>query len=478
MAESVLIATGGALLGTWLAHASGRALVAFLGGSDQALYVPLGVDWRVVAFTTSVAAGTCLLFGLVPALRATAIAPSAVMHGGRGSAASGQRHGLRRMLVVSQVALSFVLIVGAFLFGQSLRNLRAADTGMVTEGVLAATFDTRVAADRRLALFQDVEDRVRRLPDVVSAALVRYSPFGNAGWNEEVYLDGGGSDRVVGWFNLVGPGYFATMRTRLLAGREFSAADRAGTPKVAIVNRQFAERVFGQADPVGRHFSYQASAGDVDPVFTVVGLVADTKYGGLREKPRAIAFLPVAQDVAPSASLTLVVRGRGAFGPVLTGITREMAAVDPALLVRFAALDATIADSLLRDRLIATLSNGFGVLALVLSMIGLYGVMSYMVTRRQPEIGVRMALGARRLDILRLVLGEAGRLVLIGVIVGVAGALWLSRYAESLLFGVVSRNVTSLVLAAAVLTLTALLAAFVPARRAASVDAAIVLRGD
>lgn len=477
MAESVLLAALGALLGTWLAHALSAALVAFLGGSEQSLYVPLGVDWRIVAFTTSVAAGTCLLFGLVPALRATAVAPSAVMHGGRGTAASGQRHGLRRTLVVSQVALSFVLIVGALLFGQSLRNLRATDTGMVTEGVLAATLNTRAAADRRLGLFEDVEDRVRRLPDVASAAWVLYSPFGNGGWNEEVY-DNGASKPVHVWFNRIGPGYFGTVGTTLLAGREFSRADRTGTPTVAIVNRQFAERVFGKVDPIGRHFRYQADAGATDPEFTVVGVVADTKYGGLRETPRAIAFLPVAQDTPPADALTLLVRGRGAFAPVLTGVKREMAAVDPSLLVRFSVLDTAIADSLLRDRLIATLSIGFGILAVVLSMLGLYGVMSYMVTRRQPEIGVRMALGARRLDILRLVLGEAGRLVFVGVAVGVAGSLWLTSYAESLLFGVVSRDVASLVAAAAVLTLTALLAAFVPARRAAGVDAAIVLRGD
>lgn len=482
MAESVLLAVSGALLGTWLAHVSSGALVAFLGGSDGSLYVPLGVDWRVLAFTAGVAAGTCLLFGLAPALRATAVAPASVMHGGRGTAASGQRHGLRRALVVSQVALSFVLIVGALLFGRSLRNLREIETGMVTEGVLVADLNTRVArptAERRQAIFRDMEDRVRHLPDVASAAWVMYSPFGGSSWNEDVYPGGNHSSVVTSWFNRVGPGYFRTMETTLLAGRDFSDADRIGAPDVAIVNRRFADRVFGSnVDPIGRHFRYQASAGTADPEFTVVGLVADTKYDSLREERRAIAFLPVAQESLPIESLTLVVRGRGPIGAVLTGIKREMPAVDPALLARFTVLDTAIADSLLRDRLIAMLSIGFGILAAVLSMLGLYGVMSYMVTRRKPEIGVRMALGARRLDILTLVLGEAGRLVFVGVIVGLAGALWLSRYAESLLFGVVPRDTTSFALSAAMLVLTALVAAFIPARRAAGVDAATVLRGD
>ncbi len=478
MTESVLLAGCGAMLGTWLAHALSRALVAFLGGSDPSLYVPLGVDWRVVGFTSSVAAGTCLLFGLIPALRATAAAPSAVMHGGRGAAASGDRHRLRRALVVSQVALSLVLLVGAILFGQSLRNLRATGTGMVTEGVLTATLRTRAAADRRFALFQDVEARIRRLPDVTSAASVVRRPFGGASWNENVYAEGAGSKAVLAWFNEVSPGYFDTVRTTLLAGRDFSAADRAGTPDVAIVNQQFAQRVFGDVDPVGRRFRYQANAGEADPVFTVVGLVGDTKYGGLRETPRAIAFLPIAQSAPPPDSLTVVVRARGSFGPVLTGMEREIAAVDPSLLVEFNTLDAEIAESLLRDRLIASLSSGFGLLALVLSTLGLYGVMSYMVARRRPEIGVRMALGARRLDILMLVLREAVRLVAAGVVAGIIAAVWLSRYAESLLFGVASRDVTSLALAAGVLVLTALLAAFMPARRAAGTDAAIVLRAD
>jgi predicted permease len=478
LAESALLAAAGALLGTWLAHALSGALVAFLGGSQQTLYIPLGVDWRVVGFTAAIAAGTCLLVGLVPALRATAVAPSAVVHGGRGAAAASDRHGLRRVLVVLQVALSLVLIVGALLFGQSLRNLRATGTGMVTEGVLTATLATRIEPDRRLRLFQEVEERVRRLPDVASAASVRYVPFSGAGWNELAYAEGADSDPTLVWFNQVSPGYFETVRTRLVAGRDFSAVDRASGPKVAIVNQLFARRLFGEADPIGRRFRYRAIAGEADPLFTVIGAVEDTKYGGVRETPRPIAFVPLAQEDQPVPALTLVVRARGASAPVLTGLEREIAAVDRSLLVRFGALDAEIADSLLRDRLIASLSSGFGGLALVLSALGLYGVLSYMVARRRPEIGVRMALGAGRGDILRLVLGDAGRLVLAGVVAGAAGALWLSRYAESLLFGVAPRDTASVALAGGVLALTALLAAFVPARRAAGVDAAIVLRGD
>jgi predicted permease len=282
---------------------------------------------------------------------------------------------------------------------------------------------------------------------------------------------------VLSWFNRVSPGYFATLRTPLLAGRDFSGTDRAGTPDVAIVNQEFARRLFGDADPIGRRFRSEGTSNADEPVFTVIGVVGDTKYTGLREPQRAIAFLPVAQDTSPD-SLAVVVRARGTFDAVLTGMQREIAAADPALLVQFNVLDAEIGESLLRDRLIASLSSGFGLLALVLCTLGLYGVMSYMVARRRPEIGVRMALGARRFDILRLVLSEAARLVAVGVTVGILGALWLSRYAESLLFGVTPRNATSLAIAGGVLVVTALLAAFMPARRAAGTDVAVVLRGD
>jgi predicted permease len=478
MTESVLLAVSGAVLGTWLAHGLSGALVAFLGGPQQSVYLPLGPDWRVLGFTSALAIGTCLLFGLVPALRATQSSPAAVMHGGRGAAATGERQVLRRALVVSQIAFSFVLLVGALLFVQSLRNLRMTDTGMVTDGVLAATMRTRIAPERRLVLFQEVEDRIRRLPDVSAAASVRYSPFTGGGWNQEVYAAGRASETSLTWFNLVSPGYFDTMRTPLLAGRDLSPADRAGALPVAIINQHMARQFFGDANPIGRQFGYAGGPGEADPLFTVVGVVGNTKYSGLREGTRAIAFLPVNQEMAVGDVLTIVVRARAGMTSVITGIERELAALDRNLLVEFRVLDAQIADSLRRDRLIANLSGGFGILAIVLSTLGLYGVMSYLVARRRAEIGVRMALGARRADIFTLVLGEAGRLVVVGIALGLAAARLLAGYAESLLFDLAPHDAGSLALAAALLIVTACAASLVPARRAAGVDAAVVLRGD
>ena len=424
------------------------------------------------------ALGTCVLFGLGPALRATVATPASVMHGGRGPVSLTDRHTLRRGLVISQIALSFVLLAGALLFGQSLRNLTTAETGMVTDGVLVATVSTDADEARRPLLFDEVEERVRRLPDVAAAAAVLYQPFGAGEWNDEVYAAPTATKPTRAWFNRVSPRYFETMGTPLIAGRDFSPQDRAGTPGVAIVNQAFARDVFGDTNPIGGRFRYQAVSGAQDPEFTIVGVVGNTKYGSVRESTRRIAFLPIAQDAPPSDRLTFVVRARGPVASVLAGVERELVTVDPRLRVEFKALDAEIARSLVRERLVARLSGGFGVLAVVLATLGLYGVMSYIIARRRSEIGVRMALGARRGDIQALALREGGRLVAIGILLGLAAALVVLRSASSLLFDLSPTDTATLALAAVVLAITGVAAVIVPTRRAIATDPAIVLRGD
>jgi predicted permease len=477
MCESGLLAVAGALAGAWLAHVLSGALVTFIGGPDGTVYLPMTVDWRVLGFTSAVASGTCLLFGLGPAIRATRVTPASVVHGGRGASALADRHGLRRALVVSQIALAFVLVAGALLFGRSLRNLETADTGMVTEGVVAATINTDADEARRPLLFDAIEERVRRLPDVAAAATVLYRPFEPGGWNQDVYAETSSSPSFV-WFNRVSPHYFETMGTPLIAGRDFTPDDRVGTPHAAIVNQAFAHGLFGGANPIGRRFRYAGGSNQQDPVLTIVGLVGNTKYSALRESPRMIAFLPLAQETPMSSRVTVLLRARGAMGSVQAGAEREVAAVDPKLHVEFRVLDTQIAASLLRERLVANLSGGFGLLAVVLATLGLYGVMSYTIARRRPEIGVRMALGAGRRDILAQVLGESGRLVLVGLVLGIAAAVLSLRSAESLLFGLAPTDVVSFVLAAVLITGTAFVAALVPGRRAANTDAAVILRSE
>jgi len=483
MSESLVLAGLGAALGSWVAFALSRGLVAFLDDGTRQIDLALGTDWRVVGFTTAVAMGTCLLFGLVPALRATRAAPLDAMRGGRGSNVSAERHGLRRALVVAQVAFSLVLLVGALLFGRSLRNLLVAETGIVSDGVLVAHVDAGLPAlqpERRVALLRELEERLAALPDVASVAAVRFAPFSGQSWNESVHADD--DDTTVGgalaWFNLVSPGYFRTLQTPLLAGRDFGPQDCANAPRVAIVNEKLARDLFGDANPIGRSFRYESYAGGEDPRFEIVGLVGNTRYGGLHEEQRGIAFFPDTQDDGAASETNFVLRARGGLASVMVGVKQRMAEVHPGLLVDFRVLEQDVQRSVSRERLMATLSGGFGLLAALLSALGLYGVMSYMVVRRRGEIGVRMALGAGRGTIRRMVLGEAGQLALAGLTLGLIASLALSRFAESFLFGLEPNDPSTLAAGCALLVATMLAAAALPVQRATRLEPAIVLRDD
>jgi len=481
MSESLLLAGCGAVLGGFLAYLLSRSLVLFLSSGNQQLYIPLGADWRVLGFTSTIALGTCLLFGLAPALRAARTRPAEAMHGGRCASPASERHRLRRALVVSQVAMSFVLLVGALLFGQSLRNLTTIDIGMESDGVLIANVDSRLrnpVPAQRTVIFGQLEERIRALPDVVSASGVQMGgPFSGVGWNESVY-DADPANVTITWLNRVTPGYFETMKTPLVAGRDFGPHDNRSAPAVAIVNQKLVDEVFGSGNPLGRTIRFRARPGEADPTFQIVGVVKNTKYNGLREQTQPLMFLSVAQQEDPAAELSYVIRARGSFTAVMASVRRQMAEVDPSLLVEFRVLDAQVADTVMRERLMANLTGGFGLLAAILSALGLYGVMSYMVARRRNEIGVRMALGAETGRILGLVFGETGWLLVIGLAVGLAGSFALSRYAESLLFGLQPNDALTLILACSLLAVITIAAALFPARRAARVDPAVVLRDE
>jgi ABC-type antimicrobial peptide transport system permease subunit len=266
--------------------------------------------------------------------------------------------------------------------------------------------------------------------------------------------------------------------TPLLSGRDFTRHDDIGAPIVAIVNEQLAKQLFGEVNVVGRVFRGEGEADQADPAYQIVGVVKNTKYNGLREEFRPIAFLPLAQDEDDLDRVTFMVRGHGQLGPVMAGVRQTMTELQDGLLVEFKVLDVQVQDSVLRERLMAKLSGGFGLLAALLSTLGLYGVMSYMVARRRNEIGVRMALGAQPGDVTRLMFGEAGRLIVAGLILGLGASFALSRYAESLLYGLKPNDATTLALGCALLAGTALIACLWPARRAAKLDPAIVLRDE
>lgn len=490
MAESLLLAALGAIGGTILAHLVSRGLVIFLSRPDAPLFVTLGLDWRVLGFTATVGAATCLLFGLMPAVRATRVAPAAAMRagGGRGATEGRERFGLRRAMVVAQVALSLALLVSALLFTRSLRNLLATETGFRAENALAASVFLRAAdyaPERRVAIYRELLDRVAAEPGVRAVAHASIMPMSGDGWNESVVVDGaaGGAGEVknTSWFNRVSKDYFKTMSTPLLVGREFDDRDSKNAAPTAIVNQTFVRTFFGddRQNPVGRNVRVLAEVGKPDQVYQVIGLVADTKYGSLREEQRPIVYVAAAQEEQPGTFATFVVRAEeGRLGDVTTRFKNAAAVVTPSSTLQFRVLDVMIKQSLTRDRLMATLSGGFGLLAALLATFGLYGVMSYDVARRKNEIGIRMALGADGAKIVGLVMREAAYLLVVGLTVGLVITFALTRWAESLLFGLQPNDPLTIGLSVALLSAVAALASFLPASRASRLNPVAALRDE
>ncbi|MDQ3488603.1 MAG: ABC transporter permease [Acidobacteriota bacterium] len=481
LSESLLIAGLGALGGIFLAQWISRSLVLFLSTSNNMLFVDLSPDWRVYAFITAVAVFACLLFGLSPALKATGTSPTQTMQaGGRSSTDSHERFALRRALVVVQVALSMVLIVGAMLFGRSLRNLATVDPGFRPDGIVAVGVDLRRSSIDPAALQQvqnQALERVKGIPGVIAAAEALIVPMSGSGWNQNIVIDGVEKDGSVN-MNRIGGDYFRVMETPIIAGRPFGIDDRRGSPATAIVNESFAKRYFGGAHPVGRTFQIAMGQGEARPHFQIVGLVRDTKYNDLREEFMPISYFPAAQETEPSRSIDLILRSDMPLSTLTPVITRAMREVAPNSTVSYDTVGTYVRDSLVTERLMATLSGFFGLLALLIATIGLYGVMSYMVSRRKVEIGIRMALGADPRTVVRMVLRESGLLLAAGVIVGVGLAALVSRSAASLLFGLDPDDPLSFLLATAALGVVSLLAAWVPARRASRLTPTVALRAD
>ncbi|HYN05998.1 MAG TPA: ABC transporter permease [Vicinamibacterales bacterium] len=482
LVESLLLSMVGALAGVAVAQAASRALVALLDAGRNIIFVNLQSDWRVLAFTAGLGVLTCLLFGLAPALRASRTAPGVVLKAaGRGLTADRSRFGTGRVLVATQVALSLVLIVGALLFVRTLRNLTTLDPGFRAEGVLSTQVDMQplnLALAQRAEIHRRVLERVAAVPGVESAAEAMVVPVSGNGWNERVLLGTDLKPAGISDVNRVSEGFFNTFGMTILTGRDFTARDTTSSPRVAIVNEAFVREILQGDKPIGTTFAFQPGTGDPVLPFEIVGLVRDTKYRNLRETSGAIAYISEAQAASPEPYTILLTRSSVPPATLIGPITRALAEVSPAMIVDFDVLTEQIAQTLVLERLMATLAGFFGALAGLLSVIGLYGILSYMVARRRSEIGIRMALGADRRAVIVLIVREAARLLAIGLVIGAILAAGAARTAQSLLFGLEPSDPATFAAGVLALAMVAVLAAYLPARRAARLDPLVALRED
>jgi putative ABC transport system permease protein len=483
MVESMLLAGIGAGLGLILTGAMSRFMVSFLSSEGSNIFLDLNPDWRVLSFAMGAAVVTCLLFGLTPALRATRIAPGAAMKaGGRGLTANREGFGLRRALVAAQVALSMMLLVGALLFSRSLHKLMMVNTGFRPDGILIAWLDLsnrlNLPFERRVSFKQELLDRLRAIPGVDAVADERFLPLSGSATENMVWTNGSDSRQSVeSYFNWVSRDYFKTLQTPLLAGRDFDTRDTPTSLPVAIVNQTFARELGIGPNPVGKSFRRQATPSDPETIFEVVGLVGDTKYRDLRQGFVPIAFLATAQDTRfTNWSLQVLIRSNAPLADLTSRVRRADAEVNPQISAEFQVFETSIRNGLLRERLMATLSGFFGLLAGLLATIGLYGVMSYLVIQRTNEIGIRLTLGADRGGIRKLMMGDAALLLARGLGLGTIMALAVGRAARALLFGLQSYDPVTYALAAALLAAVALMASYLPARRATKVDPMVAPR--
>jgi putative ABC transport system permease protein len=482
LAESLLLAGIGAFLGALLARSLSQVLVASLSTQSNPLFVDLGTDWRVLGFTISLAFLTCILFGLAPALRATNVTPSLVLkESGRGTTDGRSRFGLRRILVVSQIALSLTLLVGALLFARSLGKLASVDAGFQRDGILATDIDfttLNLPLNQRISFAKELLDRVRAIPGVDSAAITRILPLSGNGEAHDILLGVSGpppEDSAVAAFHRVSPAFFRTLRTPVIAGRDFDEHDVAGSPLVAIVNESFARKFIKKGNTVGTLLRVRRMSTIFGP-YQIVGLVKDTKYADLRETAQEIMYTPVAQLDRPDADAQILIRSNAPLPALISSVKSIANDANPNTDVSFVVFHQMIEEGLLRDRLMARLSGFFGGLAVLLAVIGLYGVISYMVARRRNEIGIRMSLGADRRSIIALVLRESLLLLAIGLTLGVALALAAWSAASSLLFGLKPHDAATLIMATVILAAIALAASYIPALRASRLDPLDALR--
>ena len=478
MTENLLLSLAGGALGLLVAAWGHRLMVGFMVRDPLSAALDFRLDHRLLGFGLALSIATGLIFGLMPAIRATRADMSGASHNaGNQRGASGMP--LAKGLLSVQIGLSMVLLLGAGLFTRSLRNLGVADLGLARENLLLMDVGTVAKTPHaRQQFWMELTRRVAALPGVRSMALAGDAVFGNGGWNQTVWVERPGKpaqDANVSE-NLVSPAFFATAGIPILTGREFGEQDRENRPLVALVNQTFAHRYFGNESPIGKRFGDRGQASS--DRYEIVGVVGDAKYGSVREATRPMVFHPMWQEPARTF-LRVHIRTVSEPTAIVPSVRREIQAIDgEALVSEIRTLPQVIRGQLRQDRMFATLAGFFALLALALGGIGIYGITAYHVARRTPEIGVRMALGAQRCDVLWLIMRETLVMLAAGATVGLPAALAAARLIKSQLFGLDPSDPSTVACAAVVLFGAGALAGFLPAWRAASVEPTLALRSE
>lgn len=489
LTECVLLSSLGALLGILLARWGCALLVRFISTSQDKVFLQLSLDGRILGFTAATAIAVGLLFGLLPALRSTRVSLTSAMKGAQSDESQRSSHwGAGRWIVSTQIAISLVILVAAGLFLRSFRNLATLDLGFDRSNVLLVETTLPLPDDsptRRANISREILEGLKSLPGATSASESVVTPVSGYMWGLEFSLPKGGGptgEDASAYMNFVSPEYFATFRSPILAGRGFNDHDVAGAPSVIIINEAMAHRFFSNSQPIGQFLItddvMKSGPRQKTQPLQIVGVLKDSKYRSLREGNESIAYFPMAQSENLDDARNFEVRTTtdpAAFSKsteqVFTGINKNIS-------LNFQTLETQVDDSLRQDHLLATLSGFFGALALLLAMIGLYGVLAYTVTQRRKEFGIRIALGAQKTSIVRLIMRDVAILLGVGISVGLGISYWATQLMQKMLFGLSGRDTATMVISAALLVSVAILAAYLPTRRATQTDPMLALRDE
>ena len=475
LTESVLVGIGGGTLGLLLALWANQLLLTFLQTTPLAS-LELALDWRVLLFTLAISIATAMAFGLAPAIHASRHDLVMSLKSENSLRGGGSRPSrLRTVFVTAQLTLSVVLLVGAGLFIRALQSASTIDPGFRVDRALTVPVNLgllRYRESEGQSFYRSLLERVEAQPGVERASLVRFSNLGFSYAQYQVFKEGGNDEGVSVGFNVVGPNFFNTMETPLLRGRDISEADNKGAPGIVVLNETLAGTLWPNEDALGKRISLAGSKG---PFLEVVGVARDSKYRTLGEDPLPYVYQPVLQSYDPK--MTLIVRTKGEPQSVAATVREQIRTLDPHLPVAdMKTLKDQVDLSLFPSRVAAWTLGGFGVLALLLAAIGIYGVVSYSVAQRTHEIGVRMALGAKEKDVLRLVLGEGLFVVGVGLAAGLLLAFAATRAIAGLLYGIGATDPLTYAGVPLLLGFVALVASYIPARRATKVDPLVALR--